>query len=173
MNSEASQNAPEDVTKNIDVTKIQLRPIEQRFELLFGSWRPFKTFFHRLKKAVLENDANALSEMVYYPLDVNYYSRDCLVPLKCRKKNRKIKNKDQFLAEYKKIMPDFVKNVILKSTFEDLSVFSKGAMIGDGQVWFLEICDSYSEKTETCVNQRILIDCINHSFFSEGFHPTF
>ncbi len=97
---------------------------KDKFYVAGFTQKEFNTYFTKLQKAVAKNDKKAVSNLVYYPLNVNSNG-----------KTKVIKNQKQFIKEYKAIMTKKVKNSVLKQKSDKVFVNYKGAMTGNGEVW--------------------------------------
>lgn len=97
---------------------------KDKFYVAGFTQKEFNTYLTKLQKAVAKNDKKAVSNLVYYPLNVNSNG-----------KTKVIKNQKQFIKEYKAIMTKKVKNSVLKQKPDKVFVNYKGAMTGNGEVW--------------------------------------
>lgn len=84
----------------------------------FGDHRPYKEFFYRLKRVISEEDRQALSQMIFYPLEVLDLQED-------KKIERDIHSPEEFLAEYDTIVTEKIKHIIKNATYEDLGGSSR------------------------------------------------
>lgn len=97
----------------------------KRLELLFGQRAAYQKFFDDLKAAIAVGDKEAVASKVRYPLNVKI-SGETLV----------VNNANEFLANYKAIVSDFVRKAVLTQTYASLFINDEGVSIGDGTVWF-------------------------------------
>ena len=86
-----------------------------------------RAFLAQLQAAVQSNNKDQIAEMIGYPLLV----------LSSVKRTR-IAKKQAFLANYSLIFTDPVRDAILHQTAQCLFGNSSGAMVGNGEVWFVE-----------------------------------
>ena len=86
-----------------------------------------RAFLAQLQAAVQSNNKEQIAEMIGYPLLV----------LSSVKRTR-IAKKQAFLANYSLIFTDPVRDAILHQTAQCLFGNSSGAMVGNGEVWFVE-----------------------------------
>jgi hypothetical protein len=86
-----------------------------------------RAFLAQLQAAVQSNNKEQIAEMISYPLLV----------LQSGKKTH-IQKKQAFLANYKLIFTDPVRDAILHQTAQCLFGNSSGAMVGNGELWFDE-----------------------------------
>jgi hypothetical protein len=94
-------------------------------DTLFGSHAPYRQFFETLKKAVTANDKSAVASMVVYPFRIRINGKVV-----------RIKDTDQFQAEYDRIMTPKVKAAVAKQSYPTLFANADGVSIGDGAIWF-------------------------------------
>jgi hypothetical protein len=86
-----------------------------------------RAFLAQLQAAVQSNNKEQIAEMIGYPLLV----------LSSVKRTR-IAKKQAFLSNYSLIFTDPVRDAILHQTAQCLFGNSSGAMVGNGEVWFVE-----------------------------------
>jgi hypothetical protein len=86
-----------------------------------------RAFLAQLQAAVQSNNKEQIAEMIGYPLLV----------LSSVKRTH-IQKKQAFLSNYSLIFTDPVRNAILHQTAQCLFGNATGAMVGNGEVWFVE-----------------------------------
>lgn len=86
-----------------------------------------RTFLARLQAAVQSNDREQIAEMISYPVLI----------LNSGKRTH-IRQKKEFLTNFRLIFTDPVRDAILHQTAQCLFGNSTGAMVGNGEVWFRE-----------------------------------
>ena len=106
-------------------------------ELSKNSFNPgeYKSFFFKLKKAINANDKIEISNMISYPL---------------KTQNRVIKSNSEFVNFYDEVFPEALKTLIRNQKYANLFSNSQGVMIGNGDIWFSEVC-----VDKNC-NQRVV-----------------
>lgn len=119
--------------------------VNSNLDSLFGGHKPYEEFFTMLKKAVADNDKEAIASMVDYPFHA-------------RIKGKAVKVRDQkhFVADYDQVVTAKVKDVVAKQTYATLTANWQGVMIGDGEIWFNGICSD-----DACEQQTVRIIAIN------------
>jgi len=105
-------------------------PVNRRLEQLFGASQPFQLFLHDLQAATAADDRPALAAMVSYPLAVHLSAG----------RRMTVHTPQEFLAEYGQLMPDTTRAAVTAQKYADLFANSRGVMIGNGQVWFAQVC---------------------------------
>ena len=86
--------------------------------------KDFKLFLIRFKGMVANNDVDALSNLVQYPL-------------------KEIKNKADFKANFSRLFSDNLKEAVDVQRLDRIYRNNKGAMIGDEHLWFKQFGNSY------------------------------
>jgi hypothetical protein len=111
------------------------KEMNQTLDDLYGAHAPYHTFFEKLKKAVAENDKEAVASMVEYPF-------------KARINGKAVTLRDaaHFAADYDKVFTAKVKEAVSNQTYPNLFANWQGVMIGDGEVWFSGIGDNNMVK---------------------------
>jgi hypothetical protein len=89
----------------------------------------YPAFLKRLQTAVRENDKDAVTGLIRYPLRVNANGQ-----------SRSYPDAQAVRADYDEIFTRRVRQAILAQRSDALFVRDLGAMIGDGQVWFDHVC---------------------------------
>ena len=95
-------------------------------------------FLASLQQAVSDDDQEAVSAMIQYPL---------------RTTQMAIKSQSQFLQNYDTIFSDGVKGAIADQTADNLFYRDQGVMIGNGEVWFDAFCADGSQSCDTPVDK--------------------
>lgn len=110
-----------------------------------GGHKPFEEFFTKLKKAVGDGDKETVASMIDYPFQA-----------RIKRKAMKIRDQKHFVADYDQIVTSKVKDAVAKQTYATLFANWQGVMIGDGEVWFDDICSD-----DSCKQQTVKIIAIN------------
>lgn len=84
----------------------------------------FKMFLIRFKAMVENDDVNSLASLVRYPM-------------------KDIKSKADFLTNYNRLFSDDVKAVVAEQRLDRIFRNSRGAMLGDGDVWFQQLGNDF------------------------------
>ncbi|MGF9907781.1 hypothetical protein [Brevibacillus porteri] len=84
----------------------------------------FEAFFGKLQEAVKKNDKTEVAKHIRYPLRVNKDG-----------KSHFIRDEQQFLEEYDRIMTEKVKEAFLQQKVTDAFVNDQGVMVGNGEMW--------------------------------------
>jgi len=91
------------------------------------------SFLADLQQAVGNDDQQAVSEMIQYPL---------------RTTQMTIKSPEQFLKNYDAIFNDGVKAAVASQTADSLFYRDQGVMIGNGEIWFDAFCADGSQNCD-------------------------
>ena len=86
-----------------------------------------RDIFNIVKKEAAEKNAKALSKLVQYPIRYSFSG-----------KNSKAKNQIEFIHKFKLIFNSKVIDAITAQKYGDLFVNWRGAMIGNGEIWFIQ-----------------------------------
>lgn len=130
------------------ITTVEAQSAEemnQTLDDLYGAHAPYYEFFEELKKAVAENDKEAVASMVDYPFQARIDGKAVT-----------IRDTAHFVADYDKVFTANVEEAISNQTYPDLFANWQGVMIGNGEVWFSGICSD-----ETCEQETIKIITVN------------
>jgi hypothetical protein len=92
------------------------------------------SFLADLQQAVGDDDQQAVSEMIQYPLRTTHMT---------------IKTPAQFLRNYDAIFNDGVKAAVASQSADNLFYRDQGVMIGNGEIWFDAFCPDGSQDCET------------------------
>ncbi|MFG0213433.1 hypothetical protein ACFU8X_10025 [Brevibacillus porteri] len=84
----------------------------------------FEAFFGKLQEAVKKNDKTEVAKHIRYPLRVNKDG-----------KSQFIRDEQQFLEAYDRIMTEKVKEAFLQQKVTDTFVNDQGVMVGNGELW--------------------------------------
>ncbi|WP_163268858.1 hypothetical protein [Chelativorans alearense] len=121
------------------------KEMNQTLDGLFGAHAPYQAFFEKLKKAVAENDKQAVASMVEYPFKARINDKAVT-----------IKDAAHFETDYDKVFTAKVKEAVSKQAYATLFANWQGVMIGDGEVWFNGICND-----DACERQTVRIIAVN------------
>lgn len=99
----------------------------------FSDPQGFKQFLLRLRSWVANSEKDSVANVLHYPL-----------------RNPKVKDKQQFLAQYDTIVNERVKKALREQNLRQIFRRDQGAMIGNGELWFIQSGD------------RFLISAINY-----------
>ena len=83
----------------------------------------FYIFINALKKAIETDDSKTVAGMVHYPFKAGVHG-----------KQKRITSPKQLVALYSQVFTKDYKDLVLKD-FSDLTLLSKGIMLGDGLMW--------------------------------------
>lgn len=111
------------------------KEMNQTLDDLYGAHAPYHAFFEKLKKAVAENDKEAIASMVEYPFKARINGKAVTV-----------RDAAHFAADYDKVFTAKVMEAISNQTYPNLFANWQGVMIGDGEVWFSGIGDNNTVK---------------------------
>lgn len=125
----SSTVAPTTTTATPNVDKLTA---EQEKNLVnvagFDNVKQFTGYFANLRRAVANNNKEAVAKRVSYPLIINSSS-----------KKRSILNEKQFIAEYNTIITAKIKKALAAQRLDDLFIRDMGVKIGDGELWIAPI----------------------------------
>ncbi len=102
-----------------------------------------QSFFNKIKAANAAGDARAMAKLVAFPLTVNGKAS--------------VKTEIIFIARYNEIFNTTVRKAVEQQQYETLFSNYKGAMFGQGRVWFSALCDQ-----RTCEAYKLRIVAINN-----------
>lgn len=124
-------------------------------ELNQKSFNPgsYKAFFFKFKKAIDANDKIEISDMVSYPLKTQH---------------RVIKSNSELIDFYDEAFPDNLKALIKNQKYSNLFSNSQGVMIGNGEIWFSEVC-----ADKNCNKRVVKIIANNYSDVSTSKKMSF
>ncbi|MGL4604324.1 MAG: hypothetical protein ACRCU9_09260 [Iodobacter sp.] len=103
-------------------------------------------FLQRLQNAAQQDNPQELAKLVQFPLRVNQGSQ-----------KHKMISKRQFMASWQTIITPEIKTALLAQTPDTLFRNSRGAMVGQGELWFSAIC-----ADKTCLKHQVLLSTVNH-----------
>jgi hypothetical protein len=102
----------------------------------------YRSFFDDLQQAVRTNDRARVLRLISYPLRVTSSNAAGTY-----RRSRFYRTQSAVRAHYDRIFTPQVRRVILRQRYEQLFVNSHGAMFGNGEIWFAEICADRSCAT--------------------------
>lgn len=105
--------------------------MNETLDSLFGEHERFETFFTELQQAVTNDDADALAQMVAYPISVTIDGESV-----------EIAGESEFVTDFDQIFTSDVKDAVTSQSYETLFANWQGVMIGDGEVWFSIVDDA-------------------------------
>ncbi|WP_294930455.1 hypothetical protein [uncultured Paracoccus sp.] len=105
--------------------------VNETLDTLFGEHERPKTFFTELQQAVTNDDADALAQMVAYPISVTIDGESV-----------EIAGESEFVTDFDQIFTSDVKDAVTSQSYETLFANWQGVMIGDGEVWFSIVDDA-------------------------------
>lgn len=100
-------------------------------DTLFGEHERLETFFTELQQTVTNDDADALAQMIAYPISVTVDGESV-----------EIARESDFVADFHQIFTSDVKDAVTSQSYETLFANWQGVMIGDGEVWFSIVDDA-------------------------------
>jgi hypothetical protein len=121
-------------------------PISERLAAVGIDAQAARQFFDTLKAGSSAGDRSALCALVSYPLVV-----------RSKHSRRKLTGEAGCRSAYLKVFTPPVLAAIARQEFDGLFVNSRGMMIGDGEVWFSELC-----AARDCQNKQMRIVAINN-----------
>jgi hypothetical protein len=116
-----------------------------RLDALFGAHEPYQAFLAALKESVSEGDEAAVAAMVAYPLETTLAGERVTLA-----------SQDDFVRRYGELLTPAVVAAVERQTYGTLFANADGVMIGDGEVWFSEVC-----ADATCAEASVRIIAIN------------
>lgn len=81
--------------------------------------------YYKIKKFIELEDKEEVADLVMFP--VTFMENDKYI---------KVYNRKQFIENYDKIITDDIKSAVSTSTYKDIFSSWRGAMLGNGEVWF-------------------------------------
>lgn len=105
----------------------------------FDNAKQFTSFYTNLRRAVANNDKEAVAKRISYPLSVHSDNS-----------KKKILNEKQFIAEYDTIITAKVKKALAEQRLDDLFINYQGVMVGNGDIWI------------AILNHKLGVFTINH-----------
>ena len=139
IGSTTSAYATKSIPPENNKTTKQKVKVENRYEVIgITNAKEFEKSFNIIKALVKNNEKSKVASYVSYPLNVN--KKDSKI---------KIKSKEEFIKNYDSIITEEVKKALLNQDVTKTFVNYKGAMVGDGEMWF------------THVNNKAMIYAIN------------
>lgn len=105
--------------------------VNETLDTLFGEHERLETFFTELQQAVTNDDADALAQMVAYPISVTIDGESV-----------EIAGESEFVTDFDQIFTSDVKDAVTSQSYETLFANWQGVMIGDGEVWFSIVDDA-------------------------------
>ena len=127
------------------VTAAAQGTVEQRLQFLFGEHEPYRLFLEQLTLAVAAGDRQRVSTMVAYPLEID---------------GVRIGNAAEFVDHYDTVFSPNLIQAVRGQTFDTLFANANGVRIGQGVIWFSEVCRDDSPDGE-CLSDGIRITAIN------------
>lgn len=103
--------------------------VNQSIDDLLGDHTVYQEAIAALQESVEAHDADAVAELVSYPIDVAVDGKKMV-----------IKSPKAFVTNYDAIMTPEIAEAVTDQDYGDLMVNSQGIMFGDGQVWINGIC---------------------------------
>lgn len=132
-------------TQTATPAKVDHLTAEQEKSLIhiagFDNVKQFTGFYANLRRAVAQNNKEAVAQRISYPLSI--YSNS---------KKRSILNKKQFIAEYDQIMTTEVKKALANQRLDKLFIRDQGVMVGNGEIWMAILDNKLGVYT---INQQI------------------
>lgn len=132
-------------TQTATPAKVDHLTAEQQKSLIevagFDNVKQFTGFYANLRRAVAQNNKEAVAQRISYPLSI--YSNS---------KKRSILNKKQFIAEYDQIMTTEVKKALANQRLDKLFIRDQGVMVGNGEIWMAILDNKLGVYT---INQQI------------------
>ena len=105
--------------------------VDAAIEQLLGDHVAYQDVFARLQHLVGTADKAGAAALINYPIEVSMDG-----------KKQRIKNPDEFVAAWDKIITPEISRVITSQRYQDLFVNSEWLMLGKGQVWINGVCSN-------------------------------
>lgn len=99
---------------------------------------------HRLQQAVASGDAKRVAALVSFPLQVN------------QGKQSRRWTRARFVAAYAQLFDKNLQQVLADQTPQTLFRSSRGAMIGNGEIWLSGVC-----QDNDCRRSKVMVIAIN------------
>lgn len=96
-----------------------------------------KDFLAAMKTAAMGNDRDAIASLIHYPF-TTYNTDDA---------QNVYRSPAEFLSHFDEIVTDSVLTAMQNASYEDLFVNYQGAMIGNGEVWFMKYDEGIEIKS--------------------------
>lgn len=106
----------------------------------FGAHEPARNFLETLKKVTAADDKSGFADLIDFPLQTRISGHKVI-----------LHSRGEFLSNYDKLVTGKVKSAIARQNYTDLFVNWRGAMIGDGEIWFSPLENSQAVKI-TAIN---------------------
>jgi hypothetical protein len=103
--------------------------VNGQIEIVLGDHTKFEAAFGAVQAAVADQNAEALAELVSYPITIRSGPEELTVD-----------DPAAFVAHYDEIMTEEVVTAVTGQTYETLFVNAEGVMFGNGQVWMGGVC---------------------------------
>ena len=84
-----------------------------------------RVFYEQMKNAVLSGKKETVAGFVHFPIGANIGG-----------KHQAINNSKEFMNHYDEIINSQIKDILMKTKFEDLKPNFRGLFVGDGQIIF-------------------------------------
>ena len=104
-----------------------------------------RAFLHKLQTTVASGDAAAVAPLISFPLRVNWPHH----------KHANVSER-RFAAQFSSIFTPAVVSTLMRQRSETLFRSYRGAMVGDGEVWFSGICPD-----SKCHSHKVFVISIN------------
>lgn len=115
--------------------------VNRSIDDLLGDHTVYQEAIAALQEGVEAHDADAVAELVSYPISVAMNGKKMVV-----------KSPKAFVSHYDTIMTPEIAEAVTGQDYADLMVNSQGIMFGDGQIWINGICkDDACEKFDAKV----------------------
>lgn len=145
VSAQSNTTTKEVTAKTTTKAKVDHLTAEQQKSLIevagFDNVKQFTGFYANLRRAVAQNNKEAVAKRINYPLSV--YSNS---------KKRSILDQKQFIAEYDKIMTTEVKKALANQRLDELFIRDQGVMVGRGEIWMAILDNKLGVYT---INQQI------------------
>lgn len=106
----------------------------------------------RLQQAVAAQDAQGVAALVAFPLRVNQANPGRQVKRDSRW------TRARFLADYAQLFDDKMRQIIAAQTTQTLFRSSRGAMLGNGELWLSGVC-----QDNACRQRKVQVVALNRS----------
>ena len=104
------------------------KPVDKIYDVVGITEKDARAFYFELRTAIGGNDKEKLSKMIRFPIGAKINGKRTIV-----------NNKKEFIDNYKEIINKHIKDVVAKTTFEDLNPNWRGLFVGNGEIIFTGI----------------------------------
>lgn len=134
---EASTSSDSNASPNEAISAAEQR-IDERLELAnIKEPQAAKDFLEEMRKGAIAQDESAIASLIHYP----FTTYDSGNPIKT------YASPTELLPDFTQVVTPTVLKTMAEAQYKDIFVNSQGAMIGDGEVWFLDYGEGIKIKS--------------------------